>query len=182
MPEIIDVLTLLPSKMQKFTVNTAVDYVATAFPAAPPLTLFNANGKGTFTNGDNFSILSAGIIFPEAFTPWKDPADLGILGLPVNNIFIKGASGDFYHIDVIGDVDNLFLPMENFELNMDIFVKCKNQENIAHPGTFLNENFFLVTDNTNTIKVSMKGIPAALNGKVLSIQPFFKILHNLPLI
>jgi hypothetical protein len=182
MPEIIDVLTLLPAKQQKFTVNTAVDYVATAFPAVPPYLLFNANGLASFINGDNFSILSAGLVFPESFTPWKDPADLGILGLPVDNIFIQGISADFYHIDVIGKVDNLFVPMENFELNTDVFVRCKKQENVAHPGTFLNENFYLVTDNSNTIKISMKNVPAAFNGKIFSITPFFKILHNFPLI
>ena len=51
MPEIIDILTLTPATQEKFTVNTATDYVVPTFPAGFPYPLKNANGKDTFLNG-----------------------------------------------------------------------------------------------------------------------------------
>ena len=182
MAEIIDILTLPPAKCMKFVVNTAVDFVALAEVAAPDYTLKNSNNKSTFLNGDNFGILSHGFILPESFTWWKDPAALPSAVFLLNQIAIKGLFGDIYKIDVLGTQAGIYTPMENFEESINVFVDLTKQTRTTAPHIALNENFTLFTNKTDLLSISMKGIPAALNGKALLVSPFFKILHNFSMI
>jgi hypothetical protein len=183
MPEIIDVLTTLPSDSPRFIVNNAVDYLGLTYPTAAPYFLVNSSGASLFQKGDNFAILSAGYNLPEGFMLWKDPATLGVKQLVANMIYIYGAvSHKDYHIDVLGNLTSVFIPLDNFELSLDVFVSCQKQSQyLVVPTTYLSEQFSLVT-GANNINVSMKSVPAAYNGKTLSLSPFFKILHNFPMV
>lgn len=182
MPEIIDTVSLLPDLCQTFVVNNAVDYVTPAAPVTIGYKLENQSAKNIFLKGDSFSILSCGIILPESFTFWKDPAAIST-ALPKLTLYMKGAvSLDSYQIDVLSENQGFYLPMENYEYTFDVFVDCHKQKKFGIvPPVYLNENFTLSTDNC-AVLISMKGVPAALNGKTFLIVPFFKILHNFPII
>lgn len=179
MSEILDILTVYPTKCQQFTVNTAVDHVPLVEVAVPDYRLFNSNGKQRFLNGDNFSILSTGYVLPEAFTFSKLTAAMGTKALMSNQLAIKGVSGKTYSIDVLGRGLGVDVPFENFELALDIFVDTGKQIDLNPPHGALNENFYLETNLQNYLDISMLGIPASFNGKVFYVTPFFKILHNL---
>jgi len=180
MPEVIDIITQTQDKCPFFVVNNAVDFVTPTNPAVPNDKLYNASSKDVFQNGDSFSLLSAGIILPEAFTFWKDPAALA-LALPVISLFCFGATtGLGYTIDSLGKKQTFFIPMENYEIALDVFVDSRKQTQILAPTVTLNENFSLKSALAN-VKISMQNIPAALNGKTFILVPFFKILHNFPL-
>jgi hypothetical protein len=184
--EIIDILTITKARMPFFTVNTALEYVTMQWPN--PLLAFdyliNASAKNIFPAGDSFSILSAGLILPESFTIFKDPA-IATYQLISFRISLEGISTDEYKIDIFGGANpNIFIPMENFELSLDMFLDVTKQANLTPPPghlPFLTENF-KIWFTINSLQISMKNIPAAYNTKSYYISPFFKILHNYPLI
>ena len=170
MSEVIDILTLAPLDSPSFTVDTTKDYIHLD---AVNKRLRNSNGSDTLKSYDPFSILSAGFILPEMFTPWKNAA-ANLFPLPIVGINIIDDNGALYLIDVIGnngDPSNgtrIFIPLENYEIALDVFVDVKRLKVTADYGIYS----FLDLD------ISMKNIPAALNGKVLYASPFIKILHN----
>ena len=178
---IIDILAPLNSGCMSFAVNNLVDSVDSVAAADPTKLQFtNASGEKTLLKGDNFSILSMGFILSEAFTVWKAAA-----ATPLPSIFLnmKGVTSlNAYKIDALGVENIIHIPMENYETALDLFVDCSKQTQFGIiPITYLNENFTLNTDYT-LIKISMAGVPAALNGKTFPITPFIKIAHNYPMI
>jgi len=183
MSGIIDILTInadpgTAANFPYFTSNNAVQKVPALFPLAGDYTLANANAKKKFKNGDSFHILSAGLIIPESFTVWKDPS----ISIPLIGqlLYITGISTAIYNIDVLGKYSVVFLPMENYEIALDVFVDTQNQVQALHPTVKLNEDFYL-TSGLQFLQISMAGAPAALNGKSFILTPFFKILHNYPM-
>jgi hypothetical protein len=182
MSEIIDVLTPLLSKCISFTVNNAVDYVDAAYPGVP-YTAKNAHGDTKFQPGDSFVLLSAGVILPEAFTFWKNPA-LTDEALPFFGIVPYGVTStdQYYNPNIPGG--SIYLPMENFECVFDVFFDCRAAYDIAHPLINLfSEKFTLsLAPFAAMDHISMQNVPAAMNGKVFRAVPFIKIMHNLPLV
>lgn len=182
MSEIIDILTLPIATAQRFTVNTAVTNVALTTPGGLGFKhLQGAAATGLFQNGDSFSILAAGLVLPEGFTPYKDPA-VTVNPLIPTELVLQGANSlEIYNIDVLGFYSSINIEMENFEQALDVFCNCINQVQISHPTVKLNEAFFLACYSLD-IKISMLNVPAAYNGKTFFVSPFFKILHNFPLL
>ena len=181
MSEIIDVLAPEYAGCATFTVNNAVDYVDQTAAGTPAKSIFqNASASKAIQKGDNFSILSAGLLLPEAFTLYKNS---GIKSLPTFGIRMQGVtSGATYNIDAFGFVNLVSVPMENHETAFDLFVDCSKQyRNAVLPLHYLDENFLIYTDSAS-FKISMLGVPAALNGKVFPIIPFIKVSHNLVMI
>jgi hypothetical protein len=181
MAEIIDTLSFAVADSNKFTVNTAVTNLPLIEPgAAIPKPLVNAGGGGIFQAGDSFSILSAGLYIPEGFTLYKDPA-VSISSLIDIKLFIKDTlAGTFFDIDVLNPENSVYIEMENFEMALDVFCDVTKQLDDTTHTTLLKGNFGLVARIIN-LKISMLGIPALYNGKTFFVSPFFKILHNLPL-
>lgn len=180
MSEIIDIITVQRDKSQYFTVNNAAaaGYIDLLEPAAPDYTLSNPIGRKRFREGDAFSILSSGIIIPEFFQVWKQADLIGLQPLLINKLLLKGLSGVYYKIDVLGTDSDYYLPMENYELSLDIFVDLPKQ--LSPAGVPCTEAFNLLTYKSDAL-ISMQMVPAAYNGKKFLFSPFFKILHNFPM-
>lgn len=175
-------MTIPKAFSPQFTVNLAVDFVGLTSAAGGGgtyKTLENAAGNSEFQNGDNFSILSTGFVLPDCFTIYKDTSNT--TPLIYSAIILKGkTTGAGYTIDVLGFGSGINVPMENFELALDVFCDCKKQKAYTAPNLWLNENFYLQNFPISQ-RISMLGIPSAYNGKTFYCSPFFKILHNFPL-
>lgn len=181
MSEIIDILQPNLDNAYAFVPNNLVPYVAMLPAQGGDLTLRDGSARAKFQKGDNFSILSAGIVLPEAFTYYR-PFNIQFYGSPQIKLALKGdSSGLGYTLDVLGTGRALNVPMENYEFALDIFINTKNQKTLLPPTIYLNEDFSITYTITNGY-VSMAGLPAALNGVSFAIIPFVKILHNKPLL
>jgi len=163
MAENIEILTFKYNTL-KFTVNNAVDYVNVTVGASD---LLSTTGANIFKAGDNFIILSCGLILPENFSlsgivanfsPFINLQVSTSLDVLVGNVLEFGTSGQFSPI------------VANYEYAL---------------GQFVNINNYLTTDFklkfSMACSISMVGINAAYNGKGISIFPFIKISHNSPL-
>jgi hypothetical protein len=187
MPELIDVMTLLPDHSPYFTVDTSgplsVDILRPTHIPAYDYLLRNAGGKKTFAKGDDFTVLSAGFIFPESFGLAKAPSNQ-IQNNPSIVIAAKDIpGGGTYFIPNFG-TNGIQIPIENYEFPINIFV---DMNKLAAP-LFLNYNFNLFAafsglDELHAIfpKVSMVGVPVVLNGTVQHLTVFVKVTHNFPL-
>lgn len=181
MSEIIDILTLPPLKAPYITVNKAAAFVPLLIPGAPDFTLYNADFKHRFVKGDNVVLLTAGIILPESFTAYKVAATITPNSSPRLRFQLEGiVSGQTYYADVMGYANEIYIPLENHETALDVFIDCKNQRQHAFPTVALDEAFYF-TGGVYNLFVSMAGCPASLDGKDLIVTPFYKILHNSPM-
>ncbi len=166
-------LTTDLSDSQKITVNNAAEHVDHS-TLSSGLDLINTSGDAVFEQGDNFTIESAAIIFPESFTIWKKITSSSVYALPSIAIVLTGVnSHTVYPIEVLGPYAALRLPMENYELALNLFV------NVVEMG--IAEPFTISTSGLYDCPVSMLLAPSALNGKVLTVAPFIKVLHNKPM-
>lgn len=166
-----------------FTVNNAVNFVAVSVVPVVDPTANNGEQLATFLNGDCFTILSAGFILPEAFTAWRNKADYVApkLSLPRILIYLKGVTTGFYYSLNVFAADNVFVPLENLETGLDVFVDVTQLLSNTIPPHLLNENFTIQL-SVQPFNVSMIGAPGVLNGKVLTVLPFIKVAHNFPLV
>lgn len=183
MSEIIDILTAPAKDCLYFTANNAVDYVIPTTAPAADFTLKTADNKDVFEIGDNFTILSVGYVLPEAYTLWKHRGDLladdyGIMFALLN---LLGVSGAYYNIDSLGRNPRIYMPLECYEMETEIFVDVTKQTNVLPPNNLLTEKFKL-SFLPFPFKISQRGQPAAFNGKQFIISPFVKIAHNFPLV
>jgi len=177
--EIIDVIGLADAKCPYFTADTtgAVDNIAlTTAGGLGYNTLQNAGGATKFKKGDNFAIISAGVRLPEGFQLCQTNKPL-ILEL-LTALSIKGVAGGLqYFPDVLSSNGLINLPLDNFELSIDVFCDVTKQAAALAPHALLNEDFYLQAFTIQS-DISMLAVPAAFNGKKFFCYPFFKILHN----
>ena len=174
MPELID--TLITENPWSFTADNTVDKVPLTYAVTE---MKSANNKKYFKNGDSFSVLSIGIIFPESFTLAKQIADETLLFYRAT--LLGKTSGLDYNIYALGNYNAIYLPFENFEMALDVFVNVPDQVQVLHPAVKLNEDFSIETNLSGVVNISMLGVPSTLNGKVFTVRNFMKVLHNLPL-
>lgn len=181
MAEIIEILGLPTAKSQYFTVNKAVDFVDLLIPAAPSFKLQNNTGATNFRKGDSFILLTAGIVLPESFTAHKQPATMDASAFPAVRLQIQGiTSGQTYYCDTFGFANEIYCPLENHEIALDVFNDTQKQVQHAFPLVKLEEPFYL-TGQISSLKISMAGCPASLDTKSIIVTPFYKILHNIPM-
>lgn len=192
MSEIISILTVqnIPARTENqiFTVNNAVNFVNVQ-PAVliPPgnlpylrgQTVDSADGLGYryFQGGDNLRILSVGIELPYGFSKGPTGFYLNFHAFDDTNFELGFQTPVFYQGDY-------HIPYENSEIALDIFM--------PYPYVSLGRKFCLVARVLNSIQdpntftfgtVSQVGAPASIvNGTVLNVVPFVKILHNLPMV
>lgn len=179
MAEIVEILTPKSNEARTFTVNTGVTDVAVS---SGSIVLYNPALNALFQKGDNFRILSYGVVFPEAYTTWVNTSAADVHN-QIILLAVASPSGDLYQIEAFGNSDGrLHFPMENFDLPLDAFVDARisiTKQNPPH--NYLGENFYLrVTfmSGINTIRVSMAGIPDSEHDKVYPVFPYIKIMHN----
>ena len=188
MSEVISILSVqnnpaIPKVCQQaFVANTAVRNVNLAGFVLNPILAGNTvsalpgsdMGKSGFLQGESIRVLSAGVMLPYGFS------------MAENGFFLR-----FYAINYAGafiatilDNSDFFIPYENAEINMDVFL----------PLPYPVGNFRLVCKIVNATddplpsqafswaKVSMVNCPAAFNGQTFYAQPFVKILHNFAMV
>lgn len=184
MPEIIEIMTTAVDRGAQFTVNIAVPSVPLIqVPAAIPI-LFSASGISTFVQGDNFIVLSGGYFIPESFSL----ANYDSPSVPANNMAVPqmwltayGLTTTLQHsIGAFGYNGRIRIPFPNYEFSIGTFV------NVINNVSPINENFQLQLDfpsypGAEQANISMQNVPAGLDGQVIYVTPFLKVLHNLPL-
>jgi hypothetical protein len=173
--EILDILMLNSDASPSFVVDTskAGDGVAIAHAAAG--VMFNNAGNYVFSAIDNFIILSCGYVLPENFVMAKSIAGSLTVGLV---LYCKGETTSTIYLlsQFGGSGGSLLLPLENYEIPINNFISMKDNFGSGAP-----ENFALMAALTTGQKVSMTGIPSALNTTTQKIKVFVKILHNISL-
>ena len=140
MTEYIDVFTQLPQESSYFIVDTSKSTVPLlrSNPSAVPF--FSAGGKKTLQKGDNFTILSAGFIFPESFCLSSAPANAHQTSLALNISLSDTIGGADYYLSNFG-LSGIQLPLENYETPIGIFADMFNIGGPVFPFRLL--NFYL---------------------------------------
>lgn len=189
MAEIIDILTFNDDKTSYFTIDRTKLYMPLVSGAGgSDAILQNAADKKLLQKGDNFLILTAGLVLPEGFM-----LSSGIRSgtSAFRNFFYltlrdRTDSAQYELSEIGGGSSRLYMPMENYETAVDIFcdVQTKVGTVIAPPPLTktLDEDFkFRLI--LNNFYVSMVNIPVSfLDGTIQLVFPFIKIIHNLPMI
>jgi hypothetical protein len=151
---------------QTFTANTGVDDVPINALVGNGGLLKDASGNTWLHPKDNFNILSAGITMPYSFGLSKsNPVRCQLFWRDSVN-----ATGFFN----IGSQGYLWLPFENYEMSLGLFVQWPGA---AVGGIRL--YFVLESAIANKLtRVSMVGAPANFNGQTLPIAAWVKVAIN----
>jgi hypothetical protein len=179
MSERIDILTPSYANLPYITVNNAVNKVAITYAGGSDPTLINGYGQSTFARGDNFIVLSIGIVLPLSFQLHRQN---DVAASPLILSFYGKALAKLYYFREFnpGGAGYVALPMENYETSLGVFVDIQNQD--VNTGSYIkNSVFTLQYGIAGTSNVSMSGVPTALNGTVQRLVPFVKVLHTLAL-
>jgi len=185
MAEIIDILMPRFNDTPYFTVDVsaASGYVAVT-PGGGPFGIWGVAGQQSlFSKRDNIRLLTAGFYIPESFTnadwyskKWSEVPS-NALQLTVYNLAGKQVA----FMPGFGSSSNgtFALPFPNYEHALDLFCDFANLTGSTYQIT--GDQYFL-TGAVYCNNISMVGVPAALDGKVIKVTPFIKILHTIPLI
>jgi hypothetical protein len=184
MSERIDVMMPPLNSLPYFVVDTTGPlYVPIVYPAGPPLKyLITGDGKYTFAKGDNFVIMTCGLVMPLSFQLDRSNVTWPYIRFSMNAFGVTtGKTYILKEISGSGAAPVFYLPMENYDVSMDVFIDIQNQDPVA--GDYLkNETFTIgVSLDLYLTDVSMVGVPAALNAKDMFVTPYVKILHNFAL-
>lgn len=188
MAEIVEILTSKGNGGQQFTVNTALPPAGQTIATHGSFECDNMEGKSLFQQGDNIAIISAGIIMPESFMFGNigfGPAPL--YALPkLRFYFYTEPAHVTYYPAMAGSVGDFYVPIENYEYVLNNYIdvtKGPFRDSVGGLHTSIPGNFTIyLSIDPATVKVSMVNVPAVLNGQIMRITPFIKILHNLPMI
>ena len=186
MPEHIDIMTPAVDRGAQFTVNIAAPSVPIVPVPAAISTLYSGDGKSEFVHNDNYIILSVGYLIPESFCI----ANYDIPSVPADNMAVPQVLLSAYglvslvHHPVLGfgTDGQMRLPFPNYEFSVGIFIDV----NTGHSPFISSEGFelrlqFPVYPGAEQANISMQNVPAGLDGQVIYVTPFLKVLHNLPL-
>lgn len=182
MSERLDILRPAIAQLPFFTVDTGAATVPIAYPQNPSYILYNAEGYSIFSQGDHFTVLSMGFLFPLSFQLDRSNASNPYIEA---GIFAHGrTSGEDYRfkeISGLGGTGVLFFPVENYEVIFDVYINVNNQD--PNNGHYLSDEAYelFIKLAVADLEVSMVGVPGSLDGTVQLIYPFAKILHNTPL-
>jgi|WetSurMetagenome_2_1015567.scaffolds.fasta_scaffold20458_7 hypothetical protein len=180
MSERISILTPVLTDCPAVVVNTAVNSVDIPDAAAPKTLRGGIQTMFEFTNGDNIMLLSAGYFIPERFAIYEH----GGAGLMVNPVMAvkfgayRIVAGTRVTLNQFGNNGVLKLPFPNYEMSLGAAIDT---------ASLIGENFSLEVDfpfgsGVDQVRLSMVGVPAAMNGITVHIVPFVKVLHNFELV
>jgi hypothetical protein len=183
MSERIDVMMPAVANLPYFTVDTTGPlYVPIAYPVLSAPNLITGDGSHVFAIGDNFIIMTGGLVMPLSFQ--LDRSNVTWPYIRFSMYAYGETTGKTYPLKEIsgsGASPYFYMPMENYDTPMDIFIDIQNQAPVT--GSYLkNETFTIgVTLALYLTNVSMVSVPAALNTKIQFVIPYVKILHNFAL-
>lgn len=184
MAELIDVMTPETSDCPAVVVNTAVNFVD--IPINPGAVPFKSSDEFfyCFRRGDNIELLSYGFFIPERFIMYEPVSGNAGVENPVLSMALYAFTdppppgvGVQIPLNQFGFLGNVKIPFPNYETAIGIFVDTE---------TAIGEKFWIEVNfpwnaGLNIPRLSMVGVPAALNGVTIHIIPFIKVLHNFPL-
>lgn len=174
MPEIIDTLTIPFDEAPTYVATTGADFVNFSYPAGDHYAI-NAVGNSKFHAGDSLRIMSAGIRLPESFTWYQS---LAAVNDPLIAIVPRGVTSGHIFTNPNLASGQQFIPLENFESVLDIFMGAKDTIDSVDPTkTLLNEDYRIKLYIAAIFPVSMLGLPASLDGKNFYIGLFLKVQH-----
>lgn len=179
MPLIIDILAPKYSKCPHFTVDTHTGAVSVAVTTPADAVLYVsgvADLIGKFQKRDNINLISAGFYIPECFTQGNTAKADTVMALNELQIIIaKSNLALAGPLPGLGPRGVIALPWSNYEIGFDLFSDMS-------AVSLLTDNFFFLKAYLYPNNISMVGVPAALDTKVIKIIPFIKIAHTLPII
>lgn len=186
MSERIDIMMPPVDCLPYFVVDTTGPlFKPVAYPAPVPVDYLTAGDYTcVFTKGDNFVLMSGGLVMPLSF---QIDRGQGVAQWPYIRFYMYAygqTTGNIYKLKEVsgaGATPSFYMPMENYDSPVDIFIDIQNQDPVG--GQYLkNEDFTIgVSQALYFTNVSMAGIPASLNATTQFILPYVKILHNFPL-
>jgi hypothetical protein len=75
------------------------------------------------------------------------------------------------------------IPFPNFEVALDVYCDMANLGPLAGVSTaILTNDEYHIRAIATCMNISMIGVPLALNGSIVKIIPFIKVLHTLPML
>lgn len=182
MAEIIDVLTPEVDQCPTFTVDTTGPLSVDVIPnPAGTQVMYAGTGQSKFVRGDSFIVLSCGYFVPEGFRIYGYEA-AGTMKLPFPLLLLSArtaGAGIDNPILSFGNLGLLRMPFPNYELSIGTF--CDPEANNLTGATFQLKEAFPYPSGIDSLQVSMVNVPAALNGIVFRLVPWFKVLHNFAL-
>lgn len=181
MAERIDILMPNVDAAPTFTVNNAVNSVDLVPNPAGTQTMYAGANVSKFQRGDSFIVLSCGYFMPEGFRIYGYE-EAGMLKWPVPLLLLSArpaGGGIDIAINSFGNNGQIRIPFPNYEVSIGTF--CDPEENSLTGATFELKEAFPVVSGIDSVQVSMINVPAALNGIVFKVIPWFKILHNFPM-
>lgn len=142
-----------------FVANNAVNYVETNSVIAPQNQSWmelTSSSDLIVQGGQSFIVKSLGLIMPVNFTLFD------------RNLFfsfvLMKTDGAYMWMDVL---NYICIPSENYESEINMFVDMRSYLNVA--------GYRLMLYAHSPFKVSMIGVPTALNGSSFSIRPYAKV-------
>jgi len=160
--KLIDLLQQPVGDAQTFTVDNTQAFVD--LNNTPSLGVLTArNGDKVFTRGDNFNILSVGVVMPINYQIY--PNSVGGHITTGIEFFVKENAGAS---TVPVDPEGVVLPFGSYEMNLGAYFDVENV-----PYDF---NLYFGIDK---MRISMVGVPDSENGKVYSVPVFAKVEHTI---
>lgn len=154
---------------QTFTVNTAVNDIGLDIVPAVSGNLKDASGRSWLHPRDNISILSIGFSLPYNFC----------LSTKITVMYLTffDSTGAFGALNIGDGTGMIWIPAENYELSIGAF--------IPWPSTAIGSIRLVayIGDHTGLMaarqcRISMIGVPAALNGTTQYLTSWVKVSQN----
>lgn len=149
MSEKLDIFTLLPLDAPYFDVDTTKLAVPMQRPSLLAVKMYAPGGLGTFQAGDNFTVMSAGYVLPEAFSLASAPANLQQTCPAINlgaSSIVPGHTATQYFPNF--GLSGIQLPLENYETPLGVFV---DMFNVGSP------NYYFRTEQYN-LMATLRGL------------------------
>ncbi len=163
--ELIDVLQPDLAVSPSFVVDINQPYVNIAYDSGidpkQKGQLKKADGRLKFQKGENFQVLSIGIVIPLSFQIYL------VDEMPSISMSYYAVDGSEY--GTLPHMYKTFMPFSNYEFSLGVY------EDTMHNVT---QKDFYLGAVINDLKVSMIGVPTQLHNEKFSITVFLKIFHS----
>lgn len=181
MPERISVLCPARDDCPSVTLNVAVNYVQIPNSVAPVQLVNSDPTLNYFQSGDNINLLSMGYYVPAGLAFWGPDGAIGrVSPMAVARLSAYGfTTATTFYLTQFGSNGRVKIPGPNSEISLGGFFN--SYDNLGDQK-FRLEVEFPFDAATDAFYVSMGGLPPPMNGEVVYIVPFIKVMHTLPMI